>query len=252
MLFRHALRSGRSLYRSGIRWVGGHDLRLIIVLAIAAGAAWGFAQVADGVSEGDSRDVDRTIVVALRDGADLTDPLGPPWFEEAARDLTALGSVSVLMLASLAVIGYVLLSRAYSNAIVIAVAVVGAQLASSLLKIGFGRERPDLVPHLTDVYTPSFPSGHAMVSTAVYLTFATQLASLHRSRVIRGYLIASALALVVVIGATRVYVGVHWPTDVLAGWAGGCAWALLVWAGTRLYSKHRPAAPETPRSTPLH
>ena len=222
--------------RSGIRWIGGHDLALIVVLAIAAGAAWGFAEIADAVTEGESHAVDRAIILALRDSSEPGDPIGPHWFEEVARDVTALGGVAVLSLASIGVFGYVLLRRAYMNAIVIAIAVVGAQLASSLLKVGFGRPRPDLVPHLAEVYTASFPSGHAMVSTAVYLTFATQLASLHRDIMIRGYLIASALALVTVIGASRVYLGVHWPSDVLAGWAAGGAWALLVWAGTRWFA----------------
>lgn len=225
--------------RSGIRWIGSHDLALIIVLAIAASAAWTFAELADTVTEGESHAVDRAIILALRDSAEPSDPIGPPWFEEVARDVTALGGIAVLSLASLTVLGYVLLRRAYTNAIVLAIAVVGAQLASSLLKLGFGRPRPDLVPHLAEVYTASFPSGHAMVSTAVYLTFATQLASLHRDVVIRGYLIATALALVTVIGASRVYLGVHWPTDVLAGWTAGGAWALLVWAGSRWFSQRR-------------
>lgn len=228
--------------RSGIRWIGGHDLALIVVLAIAASAAWGFAEIADAVTEGESRAVDRSIVLALRDSAEPSDPVGPQWFEEVARDVTALGGVAVLSLASLTVLGYVLLRRAYTNAVVIALAVVGAQLASSLLKLGFGRPRPDLVPHLAEVYTASFPSGHAMVSTAVYLTFATQLATLHRDVVIRGYLIATALALVTVIGASRVYLGVHWPTDVLAGWTAGGAWALFVWAGTRWFGRRQSRA----------
>jgi len=225
--------------RSGMQWIGSHDLTLIVVLAIAAGAAWAFAGVAESVTEGETHAIDRTIVLALRDTADPGDPIGPHWFEEVARDVTALGGVAVLSLASLAVLGYVLIRRAYVNAVVLVIAVVGAQLASSLLKIGFGRPRPDLVPHLAQVYTASFPSGHAMVSTAVYLTFATQLASLHREVVIRGYLIATALALVTIIGVSRVYLGVHWPTDVLAGWAAGSAWALFVWAGTRWYSTRR-------------
>lgn len=209
------------------------------MLAIATGAAWTFAVVAEAMGEGESHGIDRQIVRALRDSADPGNPIGPTWFEEAARDVTALGGIAVLGLASLTVIVYVLLRGAYKNAIVIAIAVIGAQLASSLLKLGFSRPRPDLVPHLTEVYTASFPSGHAMVSTAVYLTFATQLASLHREVVIRGYLIATAITLVLVIGASRVYLGVHWPTDVLAGWAAGAAWALFVWAGTRWYSLRR-------------
>ncbi len=222
--------------------MGGHDLWLILVVAIAAGAAWGFVAVADAMSEGESHAVDRYIVTALRDAGDPANPVGPRWFEEVARDVTGLGGVAVVTLMSLAVLAYLLLRRAYTNAIVIAIAVVGAQLASTLLKIGFGRPRPDLVPHLAQVYTASFPSGHAMVSTAVYLTFATQLATLHRDHLIRGYLIAIALVLVVLIGASRVYLGVHWPTDVLAGWAAGGTWALLVWAGTRFYASQRQRA----------
>jgi undecaprenyl-diphosphatase len=108
-----------------------------------------------------------------------------------------------------------------------------------LLKLAFGRPRPDLVPALAEVYTLSFPSGHAMVSAAVYLTFATQLSSLHHDIVVRGYLISCTLIIVALIGASRVYLGVHYPTDVLAGWALGAAWALLVWAGARYYTRRR-------------
>ena len=103
-----------------IRWIGAHDLSLIAVVAVAAAAAWGFTGVADAVMEEESHAVDREIVLALRDTADATNPIGPPWFEEAARDVTALGGVAVLTMATIAVLGYVLLHRAYRTAIVTA------------------------------------------------------------------------------------------------------------------------------------
>src|SRR5687768_12087377 len=100
---------------------------MIVVLALAASAAWAFASVAETMSEGESHSIDRRIVFALRDAADPSNPIGPPWFEEIARDITGLGGIAVLGMASLAVIIYVLLRRAYQSAVVIAIAVVGAQ-----------------------------------------------------------------------------------------------------------------------------
>ena len=101
---------------------------------------------------------------------------------------------------------------------------------STLLKIGFDRPRPDLVPHEAIVYTASFPSGHAMLAAVVYLTLGALLARVQPRRLLKLYLLGLAILLTVAVGASRVYLGVHWPTDVVAGWAVGAAWALLCWA----------------------
>jgi undecaprenyl-diphosphatase len=233
--------------RRVIRWFGGHDLALVVALAVAASAIWAFAEVAESVTEGETHAIDRAVIVAMREPADLNNPVGPKWFEEYARDVTALGGSLVLFLVTLGVIGYLLLRRARAQAILLAISVVGAQLASSLLKLGFDRPRPDLVPPRVFVYTASFPSGHALVAAATYFTLAGILAEVHKDRLIRGYVILLALIIVVLIGVSRVYLGVHWPTDVLAGWSIGGAWALIVWSGARWFTKrsdHQPGMRE--------
>jgi undecaprenyl-diphosphatase len=109
------------------------------------------------------------------------------------------------------------------------VAVGGGMLLSAGLKMGFERARPDLVPHHTRVYTASFPSGHAMLSAVVYLTLAALLARVQSERRVKTMIIVLAVLLTLLVGMSRVYLGVHWPTDVLAGWCGGAAWASLCW-----------------------
>jgi undecaprenyl-diphosphatase len=147
--------------------------------------------------------------------------------EEMARDLTALGGVAVLLLVTLAAVGYLRLIGQKYSALVVLAAVVGGQLCSTLLKIGFDRARPEMVPHAVTVYTASFPSGHAMMSAVTYLTLGALLARAHSGIAIKSYVLSVALILTLLVGMSRVYLGVHWPTDVAAGWAVGAAWALM-------------------------
>jgi undecaprenyl-diphosphatase len=229
--------------RRAIRWFGRHDLALVLALAVAASAIWVFAELAESVREGETHSIDRAVILVMREPGDLDDPIGPKWFEEYARDVTGLGGSLVLSFVTLGVIGYLLLRRARAQAIMLATSVVGAQLASSLLKVGFDRPRPDLVPPRVVVYTASFPSGHALVAAAVYFTLAGILSQIHRDRLIRGYVILLALIIVMLIGVSRVYLGVHWPSDVLAGWAIGGAWALIVWSCARWLARRREHQP---------
>lgn len=191
--------------------------------------AWAFVKLADEVIEGETDAFDRTILLALRNPADLSDPIGPAWFEEAARDVTGLGGHTVLVLVTLASLAYLLMARKRSAALLLLAAVVGGMLLSTLLKLGFERPRPDLVPHGARVYTASFPSGHAMLSAATYLTLGALLARVEQRRRIKIFLLGLAVLLTVLVGTSRVYLGVHWPSDVLAGWCGGAAWASLCW-----------------------
>jgi undecaprenyl-diphosphatase len=232
-----------------IRWLGRHDLWLVGSLAAAAAGIWIFAEVADAVREREAHDIDRAILLAMRSPADPGDPVGPRWFEELARDVTALGGSAILLLVTLGVVGYLLLRRERATAVLIGATALGAELASTVLKLSFGRPRPELVPAFAHVYTASFPSGHAMLSAAIYLTFALQLARTQRDSLIRGYVIAVALVIVVAVGISRVYLGVHWPTDVLAGWAAGGAWALLVWGIARFRATRRLRTPAVSAGT---
>jgi undecaprenyl-diphosphatase len=214
-------------------WLGRADLILLIGALVVAGGTWGFLELADEVGEGDVRRFDEAVLRALRDPADPADALGPHWLEEAARDVTALGGFAVLVLAVAAVVGYQLLGRHYAAAGLVLAAAVGGVLLSSALKELYGRPRPDVVPHLARVSTASFPSGHAMLTAVVYLTLGALLARLSAHRWQKLYVVAVALLLSVLVGATRVYLGVHYPTDVLAGWAAGLAWAVLCWLAAR-------------------
>jgi len=205
------------------------EFTILASLAVAAGGIWLFAALADEVLERETRAFDRALLLTLRNPHDRADPIGPAWFEELGRDLTALGSTGVLSLICLGVIGFLVLLRRHHAALFVFVAVGGGWLLSTLLKIGFDRPRPDLVPHATLVQTASFPSGHAMMAAVTYLTLGALLARLQPRRRLKLYVLGLAVMVTVAVGITRVYLGVHWPTDVLAGWSIGAAWAALCW-----------------------
>lgn len=202
--------------------------RVLVPILLVAAGAWCFIAIADEVVEGETRAIDERIILAMRT-ADPHDPIGPAWFEEAVRDLTALGSTLVLTMAVLTVVGLLLLMRRWRAAIFTFVATVTGQLASHALKEFFGRPRPDLIPHEVEVFTHSFPSGHAMMSAVVYLTLASLAARLMTQRRLKVYVLSIAVIFTILIGASRVYLGVHWPSDVLAGWMIGASWALACW-----------------------
>ena len=190
-------------------------------------ALWLFIEIAGEVLEGETSAWDRRLLLALRNAADPAMPWGPPWVQEMARDFTALGGVAVLTLMTFAVMGYLLLARKRHAAVAVFVAVAGGLILSTLLKLGFDRARPDLVPHGSLVATASFPSGHSMMAAVTYLTLGALLARVEASIRIKFYLLSIAVFLTMLVGVSRVYLGVHWPTDVAAGWAVGAAWALF-------------------------
>ena len=202
--------------------------KFLVPILLAAASAWSFIEIADEVIEGETRAIDQRIILALRT-SDTQDPIGPVWFEEAVRDLTALGSTLVLSIAVLTVVGFLLLVRHWRAAMFTFAASVGGQLVSHMLKEFFGRPRPDLIPHEAAVFTPSFPSGHAMMSAVVYLTLASLVARLIHRRRLKLYVMSIAIVFAILIGVSRVYLGVHWPSDVLAGWMIGASWALACW-----------------------
>jgi undecaprenyl-diphosphatase len=189
----------------------------------------GFLAIADEVGEGDTLRLDRRILLAMRVAGNPSEPAGPQWVEEAFRDFTGLGGVGVLGLVTLATLGYLWLQGLRRECTYLLLAIGGGLLVSLALKASFHRPRPDLISHGSMIYTASFPSGHSMLSVIVYLTGGAMLALVHRRRVLRVYILACALLATLLVGISRVYLGVHWPTDVLAGWAGGAAWAALCW-----------------------
>lgn len=191
--------------------------------------AWAFMEVADEVREGETHALDSMLLLALRDPQNPANPLGPSWVEEAARDITGLGGYAVLTFLTLATLAYLLMAGKRGAALLVLVAIVGGMLLSTGLKIGFERPRPDLVPHAARVYTASFPSGHAMLSAITYLTLGALLARVEKSRRTSAFFMGLAIVVTLLVGISRVYLGVHWPSDVLAGWTVGAAWAALCW-----------------------
>jgi undecaprenyl-diphosphatase len=205
------------------------ELPVILLLAGVAGGVWAFAEIADSVLEGEARDLDVAVIMAMRNAADLNDPIGPRWLEELGRDVTALGGIAFLIMLTLAVVGYLCLVDKRRVALFLVVAVGSGFLLNTLFKSTFERPRPDLVPHLSQVYTASFPSGHAMHAAVTYFTLGALLARVHRQRRVKIYALGVATFLTVAVGISRVYMGVHWPTDVVAGWAAGATWAMMWW-----------------------
>jgi undecaprenyl-diphosphatase len=222
-----ALRA-RQLARS----LAGRDRSELTLLLVAIGVVlllFGFFTLADEVSEGDTQSFDEQVLNALRRPDDPSRPIGPEWLRSGALDITALGSPTVLGLAVLAITGFMLLQGMSRTAAFVFVASTGGWLLNAGLKLIFQRARPSVVPHLRDVMSLSFPSGHAMTSAAVYLTLGVVTMRVAKGRLTKFYCMAVAMLLSALVGLTRVYLGVHYPTDVLAGWLVGLSWALTCW-----------------------
>ena len=203
-------------------WLAPKILSGIIAASLAL---WIFVEIAENVVDGDVRHFDTAILMALHgsDSSNLN------WFNEFVRDISGLGGIGVLALLVSASVIFLVISNNRRSAIFVALATISGALLSSLLKIGFDRPRPGLIPHLTHVYSASFPSGHAMVSAVVYLTLGTLLARVVSGFWSKVFIMVVAVLLTGLIGLSRLYLGVHWPSDVLAGWAAGAAWALMWW-----------------------
>ena len=208
------------------RRIGRLEVRTLLGLAAVSAALWAFLGVADEVGEDETVSIDRRLLLALRTPGNLDDPVGPRWFEESARDVTALGGFTFLTVFLLITAAALFYHSKRRQAWVLLGTVAAAELSTEMLKLFYDRPRPDLVQHGSFVYSHSFPSGHSTLSAAAVLTAAMILASLERRRRAKTFVFAAAILLIVGIGVSRVYLGVHWPTDVLAGWTLGAGWAL--------------------------
>ena len=172
---------------------------------------------------------DRTVMLAMRTPGDLGVPVGPPGLLAFMRDVTALGGGRLLTLIAIAVAALLVVRRLYLSAFLTVLACWSGGQVVALVKQHVGRARPDIVPRLIEVRELSCPSGHAASSAVVYLTLAALALQAVRERRVRTYIAACAVLLVATIGISRVYLGVHWPSDVLAGWSFGTLWALGWW-----------------------
>ena len=206
---------------------------LLAGFLLAACLILAFVLLVSAVKGGQTLSFDSHLLLALRSPDNITDPLGPIWVEEMFRDFTALGGTGVLLFVVLGAVVYFLLERKYRELNVLLVTFVGGLLLNTMLKIWFDRPRPDLVPHLAHVVDMSFPSGHTMLSAVAYLTLGALLARTQAKRRSRIFIMLIAALLTLLVGISRVYLGVHWPTDVMAGWILGSTWTLLCWLGLR-------------------
>ncbi len=202
---------------------------LLVIGAGVVAALWLLVRLAFDVRAGEAIGFDRTIMLAMRVPGQAAVPAGPAWLPGTMRDMTALGGGPVLTIVVTLVSAFLILKRQWRAASLVVVAVVSGSLAIAGLKWFFARARPDLVDHLVTVTSKSFPSGHAGNSAIVYLTLAGLVFPVIREARVRVFVLAAALLLVATIGVSRVYLGVHWPSDVLAGWLFGALWALGWW-----------------------
>ena len=203
-------------------------------MLVLVGGTWAFVALLDEVHEGETHHLDHAIVSFFNQYH------GEHYraLEECGRDITALGGLTVLSLFVVVVLGYLLFARLFSAAALVAVATVGGLVLSFVFKRLTDRPRPALIEHLSYTTSSSFPSGHSMMSAVVYLTLGSLMARLVTQQRRKLYFLFVALMLTFLVGVSRVYMGVHWPTDVLAGWTAGLAWGILCWLVAR-YLQHR-------------
>lgn len=215
---------------------------MAVLLALAG--VWGFALLADEVQEGGTQAFDQKLLLAFRH-SDTRAMLGPPSVQQAGRDISALGGTAVLTIVTIIAAGFLALDGKRHMAFFVCGSVLSGVAAGTLLKDLFQRPRPDLVPFDVYVSGASFPSGHSMMSAVTYLTLGALLARSQERKRLKAYFLLVAMFLTLAVGVTRVYLGVHWPTDVLAGWTAGAVWALLCWLTARWLQSRRTLERET-------
>jgi len=214
--------------RRTVVWLWQQEPMVLFALLLVATGTWAFIALADEVLEGTTQSFDVWVVQLLRNPQELALPRGPRWLTEGGRDITALGSNAVLALLVAAVMGFLYLKRQHKTMWLVLLAACSGAVLSQLLKLGFARSRPDFVPHAATM-TQSFPSGHSLLSAVVYVSLGALLAQQEQRRRIKMYFLGVALCLTFLVGISRVYLGVHYPTDVLAGWTVGLVWAMMWW-----------------------
>ena len=206
-----------------------HEITWLLVGLGACGLLLVFLKLSSAVMAGSTVAFDTRILRAFRKADDPSTPIGPAGIESALIDLTALGGPIVLGLVVLAVAGFLALQARYRSALAILLTAVTGEVLNSAMKALFLRPRPHVVPQLRAVVETSFPSGHAMNSAIIYLTLGAMLMRIARGRLTKAYCMTLAVLATLLIGVSRVYLGVHYPTDVLAGWTVGLAWASVCW-----------------------
>jgi undecaprenyl-diphosphatase len=201
----------------------------LVMLLLAAALIIIVAKITEELMDGDLADFDRSVLLSLRQPEYPEKPFGPLWLQAAVRDVTALGSTAVLTIFTIGAIGFLALERMFKAALILAISVTGGSIISVAMKLALQRPRPRFAAEFAQTQTFSFPSGHAFLSAVVFLTLGAMLSRVQRREEVQIYIMSAAILLTLSVGVSRVYLGVHWPTDVLAGWCAGAAWAILCW-----------------------
>ena len=213
---------------------------------VVAGILWlGFAIMVWLVVMGRTGQFDRWGLMSFRTGEALG-PRGPELVFESVRDVTALGGVFLRNLFALAAVVALLFLKLRREAFLYAATVMTGWLANTGLKLLVGRERPQIVPHLTEAGGESFPSGHSFSAAVVWIGMAIAFAAISKRHSVRYTIIGAAMVLSAGVAWSRVMLGVHFPSDVVAGWMGGAGWAFL--AAAVLYTPAKTAADTTSAS----
>jgi undecaprenyl-diphosphatase len=203
---------------------------LVATLGLAVFVSiWMFVELADEVMEAETRAFDETILLSMRLPGNPSEPVGGARIQEMARDITALGGFTILTGVTLVGFGVAWFAGRLRLAVAGSISIVAGAVVMRLLKQGFDRPRPELVEHATLVHNPSFPSGHSMMAAMIYLTLGILLARTQPNKGVRVFIVVISVVVTALVGISRVYLGVHWPTDVIGGWMLGGAWAVLFW-----------------------
>jgi undecaprenyl-diphosphatase len=211
--------------KRSLEWLRSQDLRLVATLAVIGGLVFAFIKIGRAVSGQETTGFDEAVLLALRTAPD--DPIGPESLTHAFMHISALGSGSVTGIIVLIAVIFFVVSGHWRYAMLMLACSLGTLAGMSLLKNFYERERPTVVTHIDPPGGHSFPSGHSMISAALYMTLAVLIARTMERRRQRVAVVAIGAALMMLIGFTRLYLGVHYPTDVLAGWTAGLLWALI-------------------------
>jgi len=220
--------------RAAIDFMTRHGWVPLTAMLLALAGFWGFLELADDVQEGGTTAFDRWIFEHI---AGRYETLGK-FAQEGGRDLTALGGTTVITLMVAGVLVFLMLRRQWKSAAFVLAAVLGGLLISLLLKEFYDRARPDIYAHQSLTSTSSFPSGHSANAAVAYLTMAILMAKLVESTKMKAYILSAGLLIPLLVGLSRIFVGVHWPTDVLAGWLIGLAWGLFVYSAATYLQEH--------------
>ena len=216
------------------------EIAALSALLIIALGVMTFVEVADDMTEADGQQFDLQVLLWLQPVAG--EPRGPWWLHEAAADLTSLGGISVLTLFAVIAFSFLLIQRKRLSALLLVVGLIGGVALSEGLKALFERERPPIAYQAVETLNASFPSGHALLSTVFYLTLGVMLTRAFPQKRFKAFVLGSAITIALLIGLTRIYLGAHWASDVIAGWCAGAAWAMALWLVAYAVERRQSAA----------